>query len=153
MIEKIGLGGGCHWCTEAVFQSLKGVKEVEQGWLWSSSPYDTPSEGVLIHYDPDIISLRILIQIHLLTHSSSSEHSMREKYRSAVYAFNEKQGHECTKYLSKQAITLVLPFVGFKKNAKRYLNYYQKNKNAPFCDRFIKPKLDLLRERYKEFFV
>jgi len=90
-ISKIGFGGGCHWCTEAVFQSLKGVVKVEQGWIKSSGYATTFSEAVIVHYMPKKITLDSLIEIHLLTHSSTSDHSMREKYRSAVYYFSKKQ--------------------------------------------------------------
>jgi peptide-methionine (S)-S-oxide reductase len=52
-IEKIGLGGGCHWCTEAVFQALKGVEKVEQGWI-SAVDAEEYSEAVVLHFDPKI---------------------------------------------------------------------------------------------------
>ncbi len=90
-LEKIGFGGGCHWCTEAVFQSLKGVEKVEQGWIASEGEASTLSEAVIVHFDTSQISLVLLIEIHLLTHESTSEHSMRKKYRSAIYYFDVEQ--------------------------------------------------------------
>ncbi|MEM9546265.1 MAG: peptide-methionine (S)-S-oxide reductase [Bacteroidota bacterium] len=81
--QKVGFGGGCHWCTEAVFQSLNGVTEVEQGWI-ASKEAPLLSEAVIVHYDEKIIDLTILIEIHLRTHSATSSHSMRSKYRSAI---------------------------------------------------------------------
>ena len=50
--QKIGFGGGCHWCTEAVFQSLRGVTEVEQGFIKSHAPHDRYSEAVVVTYHP-----------------------------------------------------------------------------------------------------
>ena len=50
-MKKIGFGGGCHWCTEAIFQALNGVESVEQGWISSLNPYDTFSEAVIVHFN------------------------------------------------------------------------------------------------------
>ena len=90
MIEKVALGGGCHWCTEAIFKSLKGVYQVRQGYV-SSVEEEAFSEGVVIHFDQDKISLKTLIEIHLYTHKSTSNHALRERYRSAVYVFSKFQ--------------------------------------------------------------
>ncbi len=92
-IDKIGFGGGCHWCTEAVFQSLMGVIKVEQGWISAEGTEDF-HEAIILHFNSDIISLKKLIEVHLYTHNSTSNHSMRIKYRSAVYAFTEVQQKE-----------------------------------------------------------
>ena len=152
--KKICFGGGCHWCTEAVFQSLLGVSHVEQGWIMSNPPNDTFSEGVIVHYKDDI-TLDILIEVHLLTHSSTSLHSMRKKYRSAVYYFDivdKAAVDEVIKdlILKNNAfyVTQVLPFVAFKENTESQLNYYTKNKRGPFCQRYIDPKLTAIRERF-----
>jgi len=75
MTKKIGFGGGCHWCTEAYFQSLKGVEEVEQGWISAVTPNEAFSEAVIVHYDEHVIALNILISIHLHTHASTKNHS------------------------------------------------------------------------------
>ena len=64
-ISKIGFGGGCHWCTEAVFQSLKGVLKVEQGWVSSTKENDAFSEAVIVHFNYNIISIKELTEIHL----------------------------------------------------------------------------------------
>ena len=78
-LEKIGFGGGCHWCTEAYFQSLKGVEKVEQGWISSSAPDDAFSEAVIVYYNPAVIPLNILIAVHLHTHASTKNHSFLKK--------------------------------------------------------------------------
>ena len=87
MNRKIALGGGCHWCTEAVSQSLKGVTQVEQGYLASTDRNSYFSEGVLVSYQPDVIPLETLIEIHLLTHESTSNHSFRKKNTAALFIF------------------------------------------------------------------
>ena len=86
-IDKVAFGGGCHWCTEAVFQALAGVEQVEQGFVKSRPPHDCFSEAVVVHFNAQIIPVKTLIEIHLRTHASSSAHTMRGKYRSAVYSF------------------------------------------------------------------
>ena len=98
--NKIAFGGGCHWCTEAVFQSLKGVKLVEQGYVASIKENNTFSEAVIVHFDSNSISLKTLIEIHLHTHKSTSDHSMRNKYRSAIYTFSEEQFKEANTILN-----------------------------------------------------
>lgn len=153
-MKKISFGGGCHWCTEAVFQSLRGVNHVEQGWVTSRPPNDTFSEGVIVHYNDDI-TLDTLVEVHLLTHSSTGLHSMREKYRSAVYYFDEVDKlavEEIIKCLALENnasyVTQVLPFETFKENTESQLSYYKKNKRGPFCQRYIDPKLTTMRERF-----
>lgn len=152
---KIALGGGCHWCTEAVFQSLKGVENVEQGYVASTGDYNTFSEAVIIHYNSEVISLRMLIEIHLHTHKSMSQHSMRKKYRSAVYVYSETQNIEAKQIIDElkdefehKIITQVYPFSEFKASREAIQNYYQKNPEKPFCETFINPKLQFLMETY-----
>ncbi|SMG12585.1 peptide-methionine (S)-S-oxide reductase [Marivirga sericea] len=154
-IVKVGFGGGCHWCTEAIFQSLIGVEKVEQGWIASAVPNDNFSEAVIVHFFPDEIELSILINIHLHTHSCTELHSMRSKYRSAVYAFSEKQEQEIKNILSdlqqefeERIITEVLAFKDFKRNQENYLNYYYSNPEKPFCKNYISPKLKKLTDKF-----
>ncbi|GIZ09001.1 peptide-methionine (S)-S-oxide reductase [Flavobacterium sp. UMI-01] len=158
MTEKIGLGGGCHWCTEAVFQSLIGVTHVDQGWMASDKDNIDFSEAIIVHYNRGIIPLEILIQIHLETHQSSINHAMRRKYRSAIYYFDKKQMariREIVRTLRKTSenpiITQVLPFVEFKVSREVIQNYYYKNPEKPFCKNYIKPKLKILLERYSKY--
>jgi len=153
--KKIGLGGGCYWCTEAVFQSLKGVAKVEQGYIASTGANDTFSEAVIVHFNEEEINLRLLIEIHLHTHKSTSDHSMRDKYRSAVYWFNEEQKEEAILLLkdlqqgfSAEIITKVYPFHAFEASRDDMTNYYHKNPEKPFCQTYIYPKLVLLLKQF-----
>ena len=152
---KIGFGGGCHWCTEAVFQSLRGVTSVDQGWIKSNDPYNFYAEAVVVHFNPVEINLIILISIHLSTHSCTSDHSMREKYRSAVYFFNDAQGKCISSILSDLQVgyedpilTKVLPCQAFKINEEKYLDYHKKHAGNQFCQRYIEPKISLLKKEY-----
>jgi len=155
--EKVGFGGGCHWCTEAVFQSLKGVSKVEQGWIASTEGNDSFSEAVMVHFDGAKIDLATLTAIHLYTHSCTSAHSMRKKYRSAVYTFSKDQADAAVTIINdlqpefdKPILTKVLPFQAFKENQELYQNYYQKNAGNQFCERYINPKFSLLMKRFSE---
>lgn len=158
-LTKITFGGGCHWCTEAVFQSLIGVKKVEQGWVASTEKNDTFSEAVIVHFYADKIDLKTLIEVHLLTHKSTSNHSMRKKYRSAIYYFSENQKEESLKIIDDlqenfedKIITQILVFHQFKPSTKEFQNYYQSNPEKPFCETYINPKLRLLQSKFKEVF-
>jgi len=156
-VQKIGFGGGCHWCTEAVFQSLIGVEKVEQGWIASEGEAFAFSEAVIVHYRPKEISLEVLVEIHLHTHKSTSAHSMREKYRSAVYFYTEEEQTVLSTILTQlngdfdnQLITQILPFASFKPSREAIKNYYYSNREKPFCETFINPKLKLLLKQFSE---
>jgi peptide-methionine (S)-S-oxide reductase len=160
MLQKIGLGGGCHWCTEAIFQSLRGVMTVDQGWI-GTAEIDTKSESeaVIVHFDPALLPFDLLIEIHLRTHNATSNHPLRKKYRSAIYTFDMTQHQEAEHILKqkqldfdKPLITKIYRFGTFRRNDTRYLNYYRSDPERPFCQTRIEPKLQLLMERYGAFY-
>jgi len=154
-LTKVGFGGGCHWCTEAVFQSLIGVEKVEQGWVTSAEKSKSFSEAVIVHFDVKEINLKTLIEIHLRTHKSTSNHSMRTKYRSAVYYFSRQQKEESIKIIEElqsgfkdTIITQLLEFKNFKPSSEEFQNYYQSNPDKPFCKNYIHPKLQFLLQNF-----
>lgn len=156
--RKIALGGGCHWCTEAVFQSLKGVLRVEQGYVASIKDNQSFSEAVIVHFDIKEITVAIVIKIHLYTHRSTSNHSRRDTYRSAIYVYNDMQETEVRKGIGRlqgefenQLITQVLPFKSFKVSRDEIQNYYYNNPKKPFCETFINPKLKLLLKQFSKY--
>lgn len=153
-MEKIGFGGGCHWCTEAVFQTLKGVYNVEQGWI-AATEAEVLSEAVIVHFDEARIDLQTLIEIHLHTHSSTANHSRRLIYRSAIYAFNEQQTKLAGQTLrlaeaifDKPLVTKVYTFKNFEASPAHLQNYYYRDASKPFCKMHIDPKLKLLLTKY-----
>jgi peptide-methionine (S)-S-oxide reductase len=153
-LTKIAFGGGCYWCTEAVFQYLIGVEKVAQGFISSEGKNDAFSEAVIVYFNQKI-SLKSLIEIHLYTHESTVKHSMRDKYRSAIYYFTEEQEKESQHILTTlqidfdtQIITQILPFKDFKPSIEASQNYYIKNSQKPFCKKYIHPKLDLLLRKF-----
>ena len=155
MMAKAGFGGGCHWCTEGVFQALRGVGQVDQGFVRSEAPADTWAEGVIVTFDPSIIPLATLSEVHLRTHSATRARSPRGKYRSAIYIFEDSQRLEVESAIArfagetgKTVHTLVLPFEGFRASDERYKNYYRTDPSRPFCRRYIDPKLDFIRRNF-----
>ncbi|MFT5821109.1 MAG: peptide-methionine (S)-S-oxide reductase [Crocinitomix sp.] len=156
-IDKIGFGGGCHWCTEGVFNSLIGIEKVEQGWIKGRHADSYYSEAVIVYFNPNRISLIDLIEIHLHTHACTSAHSMRSKYRSAIYTFSiiqERSSNEIVKDFqcdfSAEIITEVLEFENFKLNREDLLDYFYTRPDAPFCQNYIYPKLKLLGEKFTD---
>ena len=157
-VSKIGFGGGCNWCTEGVFQSLKGVLHVDQGWISSTGANDSYSEGIIVTYNPELIPLPILIEIHLLTHSSTSNHAMRDKYRSAIYVYSTLEKIEVNEAIqtlqgqfSEKIMTQTLSLEGFKRNKERFLNYYKKQPEASFCTTYIEPKIQQLIKTHNKY--
>ncbi len=138
-----------------MFQSLRGVGDVAQGFIRSEPPNDGWSEAVIVTFDQDEIGLDVLTDIHLHTHASTSAHKMRGKYRSAVYTFDAAQSDAVHDVLSrlqsgfgKPLVTRVLPFAGFKPSDERFQDYYGSGPQRPFCRTYIDPKLALLRARF-----
>ena len=153
-LETIGFGGSCHWCTEAVFQSVRGVAKVEQGWI-APSGNEKFSEAVLVHFDPQTVALEVLVAVHLHSHSATSGHSMREKYRSAVYVFSQHQADKVMKAIkglkqdfSAELVTQILGFGSFRLNSEELLDYYTTDPQRPFCKTYIEPKLKMLLQRF-----
>ncbi len=156
--HRIALGGGCHWCAEAIFQSLKGVEKVEQGFVASTGENNSFSEAVIVHFNAKDITLHTLIEIHLHTHKSMSNHTMRNKYRSAIYTFSEEQRQESIVILEElngifenKLITKILGFENFKPSREQITNYYYSNPERPFCEAFINPKLKLLLDKFSAY--
>lgn len=155
-LAKIGLGGGCHWCTEGIFESLIGIHEVHQGWIASTGLNAALSEAIVVSFNPLVISLHTLIEIHLHTHASTAEHSMRQKYRSAIYTYSEAQQQDAraaVDYLQadfdKTIITQIIPFATFKPNKDELNHYLYSDPDKPFCKTYIHPKLRLLLSQFK----
>lgn len=157
-LTRIGLGGGCHWCTEAVFDALRGAEEVLQGFIASTPPHDGLSEAILMQFDEAVLPLEAVLEIHLRTHASQSAHSMRGKYRSAVYTGSEELAARCRALLeelqkdfARSLVTEVLPLARFELNDPRFLEYRKSRPDAPFCRTHIDPKLAMLRARFSGF--
>ena len=116
------------------------------------------SEAVIVNFNSDLIVLNTLIEVHLYTHNSTSNHSMRKKYRFAVYTFSDQQKSKSETIIEmfqtefdNKIITKVYPFSKFKTLIETYQNYYQKNLSKPFCETFINPKFLLLLDKFSDY--
>ena len=123
----------------------------------SRPPDEHFSEAVRVTYQPQIIDLAVLIEIHLRTHASRSQHKFRRKYRSAVYVHDEATRKEATALIQqlqsefdRPLVTRVLFAEGFRRSPPEYRNYYATDPQRPFCRTYIDPKLQLLRDQFNE---
>ncbi|MGB6231116.1 MAG: peptide-methionine (S)-S-oxide reductase [Litorimonas sp.] len=151
----MAFGGGCHWCTEAVFQALRGVVRVEQGFARSDPPNERWSEAARVTFDPARIPLHVLTDIHLRTHASTSAHSMRGTYRSAVYVTDDGDAArgvlaDLQAGFDAPLVTQVLPLRDFRESEPRFRDYYATDPDRPFCRTYIDPKLAMLRREFGE---
>ena len=112
---------------------------------------------MIVTFDPSVIDLATLSEVHLRTHSASRARSPRGRYRSAIYTFEDSQLREAELAIArfaeesgKKVHTLVLPLRGFRESDERYQNYYRTDPSRPFCRRYIDPKLDFIRRHYSE---
>lgn len=157
MQQTVGLGGSCHWCTEAIFASLIGVVRVEQGWFKIANTTSDFSEAVRVTFDSEVINLTDLIAIHIDTHSATEVHSMRHKYRSAVYTYSEQQAQQANLAIHTKQDDYIKPLVvqvyaagEFKHSPTKYQDYYYSNPHRPFCEIRINPKLSKLLAHYRD---
>lgn len=134
---------------------LRGVVRVDQGFICSDPPSDNWAEGIIVHFDPSVIDLTSLVDVHLRTHDATRPHVAKSKYRSAIYVRDPMQRHEAInsiaaiqKNFSDLIETRVLIIRQFKASDDRFKNYYAANPERPFCRRYINPKLDYVRQNF-----
>ncbi len=154
---RLGFGGGCHWCTEAVFQSLIGVREVRQGWIASRAPHDAFSEAVLVTFDERRLPLRDIVAVHIDSHAATSRHTLRGKYRSAIYVERLADLRRVESVLSAMRRSTGLPIVtqplwleAFRESPPERRDYFLTRPEGPFCQRWIVPRLRKIARSYPE---
>ena len=167
--KKIDFGGGCFWCTEAIFQRLKGVLKVESGYSGGTVINPTyrevcsgatgHAEMIEITYNPDEISFDDLLRIHLSTHTPTTPNQQGadrgSQYRSIIFyrTEDEKQAamkviHEMQKSYSNMIVTEVGMFEHFYKAEDYHQDYFNKNPDGGYCTAVIEPKLSKFRKLY-----
>ncbi|MDI6873488.1 bifunctional methionine sulfoxide reductase B/A protein [Candidatus Solincola sp.] len=164
-VERIILGGGCFWCTEAVFRRLPGVVSVTPGYAGGNVPNPTyrqvcsgktgHAEVVLVEYDPRRISLREILEVFFACHDPTSRDrqgaDVGTQYRSVVLYTTEEQGREVRDFIRQAATRYPRPVVtevgrleAFYPAEDEHLRYYERNQEAPYCQAVIRPKLEKL---------
>ena len=166
-------GGGCFWCTEAMFQELKGVESVESGYsggIMPSPTYEQVCSGktghvevIRIKFNPQILSYRSLLEIFFLSHDPTTinrqGNDVGEQYRSVVFYHNESQKKDAQevisqlteeKIFSSPIVTKIEPSKEFYPAEKYHQDYYSQNSDKPYCRIVINPKLDKFRKKFKE---
>lgn len=169
--EKLTIGGGCFWCTEAIFQELEGVIEVESGYSGGEIKNPTyrevcsgmtgHAEVVQITYDPTIISYEDLLIVHLTTHNPTTLNRQGAdrgtQYRSIIFYKNNDQKESAQRAIEKvqqyyddQIVTEVAPFEIFYAAEGNHQDYYKSNPSKPYCQVVIDPKLSKLRSMHTD---
>ncbi len=166
-------GTGCFWCTEAVFQELKGVQKVTSGYSGGHVKNPTyeqvctkktgHAEVVQIVYDPKEISfddlLEVFFQVHDPTTLNRQGADEGPQYRSAIFYHNEEQKKKSEYYkqaldksgaYDRNIVTEISPLKNFYAAEAYHQNFYTNNPNYGYCSYVIKPKLDKFRKVFAE---
>jgi peptide-methionine (S)-S-oxide reductase len=171
--ETITLGGGCYWCVEAVYENLKGVKSVVSGF--SGGKIANPSyeevcsgttghaEVVQITFDKNVTNLDEIFKVFFTVHDPTTLNRQGAdrgtQYRSVIFYNNEEQKQEAQSIIAelKKAkaydnpiVTTIEPFTKFYKAEDYHQNYYANNKNQPYCQMVIQPKLEKFEKVFKD---
>jgi peptide-methionine (S)-S-oxide reductase len=171
-METTTLGSGCFWCTEAVFQQLKGVEKVVSGY--SGGHVENPSykqvitgrtghaEVCQIHFDPEQISYEEILEVFFNTHDPTTlnrqGNDVGTQYRSVIFYHSEEQREiaervkkelEATGTLRNPIVTEIVPFDRFYKAEDYHQNYFRNNPNQGYCRMVIAPKLRKFEKVFK----
>lgn len=167
-------GGGCFWCTEAVFVSLRGVLSVVPGYAGGATKnpsYEEVAGGktgyaevTKIEFDPIEISYRDLLSVFFSSHDPTTLNQqgsdVGSQYRSLILYTNESQKKGAEAFIEelnhslgggKIAVTEVKPFDAFYEAEPEHKEYYKKNSGAPYCRLVIDPKVEKLQKQFPEF--
>lgn len=166
-------GGGCFWCTEAVFKMLKGVSHVEPGYSGGKIPnptYEQVSNGntghaevIYIEYDPTLIQYRSLLTVFFGSHDPTTlnrqGNDVGTQYRSVIFYTTPEQKVVAEKMIQeindsnkegKALVTEVVPLDTFYKAESYHEDYYARNKDAPYCQVIINPKLEKVQKQFAD---
>ncbi|RME03145.1 MAG: peptide-methionine (S)-S-oxide reductase [Planctomycetota bacterium] len=167
-------GGGCFWCTEAIFERIQGVENVISGYAGGSTKNPTyeqvcsgktgHAEVVQITYNPNIISYVKLLEIFWKTHDPTTPNQQGNdigpQYRSIILYHNEKQKQlalefkqklEAAKIWPKPIVTEIVPLQHFYPAENYHQNYYQHHPNQGYCQFVITPKIKKLEQIFAPY--
>lgn len=171
--ETATLGGGCFWCTEAIFRSLKGVETVESGYSGGHTKNPTyqevctgetgHAEVIQITFNPQVISFTEILEVFFETHDPTSLNRQGAdagtQYRSVVFYHTPPQKELAEKYVAelnkekvygKPVVTEVVPFEKFYKAENYHQNYFANNRSQGYCQFVIVPKIEKFRKIFKD---
>ncbi|MBC7913260.1 MAG: peptide-methionine (S)-S-oxide reductase MsrA [Pyrinomonadaceae bacterium] len=172
-IEQASFGGGCFWCTEAIFQSLKGVSHVSSGYM--GGEIDNPSyeqvcngdtghaEIIQIDFDPEVISFEELLLVFFKTHNPTTlnqqGNDIGTQYRSVIFYHTPEQKEKAVEMIDrlgndlvfdKPIVTEISPVSHFYKAENYHQNYFNRNSSQSYCAFVIQPKLAKFAEKFRE---
>lgn len=172
-MEQATFGSGCFWCSEAIFERVKGVKSVVSGY--SGGKVENPTyeevcsgttnhaEVVQITFDPKIVTFDELLEIFWKTHDPTTLNrqgaDVGTQYRSVIFYHNDDQKKKAESYkaeLTKEKIwddpivTEISPFRMFYSAEKYHQNYYELNPNKGYCSFVITPKIEKFEKIFKD---
>ncbi len=172
-LEKVTFGEGCFWCSEAVFQRLRGVKSVVSGYSGGEvekPTYEQVSTGrtghaevIQITYDPAQISFDDLLKVFWQTHDPTTlnqqGHDVGTQYRSAIFYHNEEQ-HRIAEQYKKQLdksgtfkspiVTEIAAFKKFYPAENYHHDYFNSNPSQQYCQFVIRPKVEKFNKEFTD---
>ena len=171
--DVILLGGGCFWCTEAVFQRLEGVSKVISGYaggLIEKPTYRQICTGTTGHaeviqviFDPKMIALEALLEVFWATHDPTTLNrqgaDVGPQYRSSIFYLNDTQKEIAEKMKSElnQAeifdapiVTEITAFNNFYPAEEYHQDYYNQNGMQPYCQFVVRPKVEKLKKHFAD---
>lgn len=173
LYQTATLGMGCFWCTEAIFQNLKGVVSVMPGYAGGhvkNPSYEEVCQGNTGHtevaqiiFDPNQISFQEILQVFFQVHDPTSLNRQGEdvgfQYRSVIFYHNDEQKKIAEsikeklneeKVFEKPVVTAIEPFSNFYPAEDYHRNYFRRNSDKPYCQIVIKPKVEKFEKIFKE---
>jgi peptide-methionine (S)-S-oxide reductase len=173
MTKKITLGGGCFWCTEAVFTAIKGVIAIKPGYMGGKRENPTyeqvcsgatgHAEVIQITYDDELLSLEELLYVFFNTHNPTTLNKqgadVGTQYRSVIFYEDEKQAELARQVIAKlqeekvytdKIVTEVSPAEVFYVAEDYHHQYFIRNRNQPYCMAVIEPKLVKLLNSFRD---
>lgn len=170
-MEIATLAGGCFWCTEAIFERLKGVTSVTSGYAGGQGEnpsYESVSTGLTGHaeaiqigFNPAVISYGKLLQIFFATHDPTTTdrqgNDIGSQYRSIIFYHSEAQRQTAIKVKSALAsggqyrgkiITEIVPFQSFNPAEDHHQDFYRNNPDHAYCRVVIDPKVKKLLHHF-----
>lgn len=173
MKEIAIFGGGCFWCTEAVFKMLDGVSSVVPGYAGGTKPsptYDEVSTGdtghaevTRIEYDPAKVSFRTLLTVFFATHDPTTRNrqgnDVGTQYRSIILYTTPAQKEEAEAFIREvdestneggKVVTEVEPLTEFYEAEDYHKDYFKKNPEAAYCNLIISPKVEKVQKAFAE---